>query len=221
MNPSLLLISGWAHGIDAIKPMGDALTAHFDVHLLTGSEVLKSRHVPDADYIVTSSMGGLLAMELLPDSCKKLVLISSTAKFCATTGHPCGTPEKVLRRMIMQLKRDQEAVLDEFFKNVHFPFRESRHATSLRKNPPDDLDDLVAGLEYLLDSDIRGKVPGIDLPVLLLHGSEDRIIPSTASEWLHAHLPDSRLRLFENDGHALSAHSFGEVMQAMGLFLAG
>ncbi|HSR87663.1 MAG TPA: hypothetical protein VLL07_01815, partial [Pontiella sp.] len=63
---SVLVISGWAHGIDTIKPLGDALADCFDVHLMTGSEILKSRHIPDADYIVTGSMGGLLAMELLP-----------------------------------------------------------------------------------------------------------------------------------------------------------
>ena len=217
---SVLVISGWAHGIDAIKPMGDALAEGFDVHLMTGSEVLKTRQVPDADYIITGSMGGLLAMELLPESCKKLVLISSTTKFCAGAGYPCGTPEKVLRRMILQLKRDPEAVLDEFFRNVHFPFRESRQAMSMRKNAQFDVNDLAAGLEYLLGSDVRNKVPGIDIPVLLLHGSKDRIIPSTAAEWLHAHLPESRLRIFENGGHALTAHSFGEVMQAMRLFLA-
>jgi pimeloyl-[acyl-carrier protein] methyl ester esterase len=199
--------------------MGDALANLFDVHLMTGSEILKSRHIPEADYIVTGSMGGLLAMELLPESCKKLVLISSTAKFCSSDDYPCGTPAKVLRRMITQLKRDREAVLDEFFKNVHFPFRESRQAISMRENVPFDLDALVAGLEYLLVSDIRDKVPGIDIPVLLLHGSEDRIIPSTASEWLHAHLPNCALNIIENDGHALPAHHFAAVMKAMQSFL--
>jgi pimeloyl-[acyl-carrier protein] methyl ester esterase len=216
---ALLLISGWAHGIDAIQPMGDALADRFDVHLMTSSEVLNSRHIPNADYIVTGSMGGLLAMELLPASCKKLVLISSTAKFCTDEGYPCGTPEKMLRRMIKQLKRDPETVLDEFFRNVHFPFRESRQATAIRRNSPPDLDHLVAGLEYLLDSDIREKVPAIEIPVLLLHGADDRIIPSTASEWLYANLPDSTLRLIENDGHALPAHHFAAVMKEIREFL--
>jgi pimeloyl-[acyl-carrier protein] methyl ester esterase len=216
---SVLIISGWAHGIEAIQPMGDALAECFDVKLMTGSEVLKSRQIPNADYIVTGSMGGLLALELLPDSCKKLVLISSTAKFCAGEDYPCGTHEKVLRRMIVQLKRNPEAVLDEFFRNVHFPHRESRQATSMRKNALIDMDTLVAGLEYLLNSDIRGKVPDIGIPVLLLHGSDDRIIPSTASEWLHAQLPDSSLKVIENDGHALPAHHFADVIKEIQSFL--
>ncbi len=221
MKQSVVIISGWAHGIDAIKPMGEAMEKVFDVQLVTGSEVLNTRTIPAADYIVTGSMGGLLAMELLPASCKKLVLISSTAKFCSTDGYPCGTHEKVLRRMILQLKRDSESVLDEFFKNVHFPRRESRQAAAMRKNASLDLTGLVAGLEYLLQSDLREKISGINLPVLLLHGAGDRIIPSGASEWLQAHLQNSTLKIFENGGHALPAHHFESVMKEIRSFLQG
>ncbi|MCF7816852.1 MAG: alpha/beta hydrolase [Kiritimatiellales bacterium] len=213
---SVLIISGWAHGVEAIQPMGDALADRFDVRLMTGAHVLDERRIPDSDYIVTGSMGGLLAMELLPESCKKLVLISSTAKFCAGEGYACGTPEKVLRRMILQLQRNPEAVLEEFFKNVHYPHKQSRRGILPRC---DGTEDLVAGLEYLLASDVRGKVPNIGIPVLLLHGADDRIIPPSASGWLHKNLPDSQLKIFENDGHALPAHHFAAVMKELRAFL--
>ncbi len=210
---SVLIISGWAHGLDAIRPMGDALADRFDVQLLRGAQVLKEQHIPDADYIITGSMGGLLALELLPQSCKKLVLISSTAKFCAGEGYLHGTHEKILKRMILQLKRNPEAVLAEFYKNVHHPH------PALKTDPGGSLDELVAGLEYLLASDVRDKVPGIEIPVLLLHGAKDRIIPSTAAEWLHDRLPDSDLKIIADDGHALPAHHFAAVMEATQAFL--
>ena len=213
MKPTVLIISGWAHGLDAIKPIGDYLAEEFDVQLLTGPQVLKDRTIPEADYIITGSMGGLLAMELLPDSCKKLVLISSTAKFCADADYTCGTHEKILRRMILQLKRNPTVVLEEFYKNVHYPH------SALKTAPGNSLDDLVAGLEYLVSSDVRDKVPKIKIPVLQLHGAEDRIIPYTAAEWLHDHLPDSQLKVFDNDGHALPAHHFNEVMDKISNFL--
>jgi len=219
MKKTILFISGWAHGAEAVQPMADALADDFGVRILTGNEVLKNRSVPDADCIVAGSMGGILAMELLPASCKKLVLVSSTAKFCAAEGYACGTSEKVLRRMIAQLKRDPEAVLEEFFKNVHLPQRESRRAIAQRQASAPDPDALVAGLEYLLRSDVRDRVPRIDIPVLLLHGAEDRIIPATAAEWLRAHLPGSALKIVGNAGHALPAHRFETVMKAMAAFL--
>ncbi len=213
-KPSLLIFSGWAHGIDAIQPMENMLIEQFDVQLLTGAQVLASRHLPETDYIVTGSMGGLLALELLPKSCKKLVLISSTAKFCTGGGYDCGTPERILKRMILQLKRNPNAVLQDFFRNVHYP---NKYHTSGSVIEP--LDSLVSGLEYLLRSDVREKVPSIGIPVLLMHGTADRIIPPSAAEWLHAHLPNSRLKLFENDGHALPAHRLDEVVDEILYFL--
>ena len=213
MKPSALIISGWAHGLEAIKPMGEALANRFNVQLLTGAQVLKDWRIPDVDVIVTGSMGGLLAMELLPESCQKLVLISSTAKFCAGNGYSCGTPEKILKRMILQLKRDPIPVLVEFYKNVHAPYRAIKTAPCCSPN------ELLAGLEYLLASDVRAKVPAISIPTLLLHGAQDRIIPVGAAEWLNEQLPDSRLKIFGNGGHALPAHHFAEVIDETELFI--
>lgn len=210
---TLLVISGWAHGLEAIKPMGDALAERFDVQLMTGAQVLKAQRIPDTDFIVTGSMGGLLAMELLPESCQKLVLISSTAKFCADKDYPCGIHGKILQRMILQLKRTPEAVLAEFYKNVHHPH------PALKTDPECSLADLEAGLEYLLTSDVRKSLSALTIPVLLLHGAQDRIIPPSAAEWLDRHLPNSRLRIFENGGHALPAHHFAEVMGEISRFL--
>ena len=217
-KPALLLITGWAHGKEAMQPLADALAAEHDVRILTGTQVLADGFIPPTDYIITGSMGGLLALELLPESCSKLVLISSTAKFCSDEDYPCGTPEKILRRMIIQLQRNPEAVLEEFFKNVHYPHQRGP-STALESPAPSALKDLVTGLEYLRDSDVRARIPAISIPVLLLHGADDRIIPSSAAEWLHSHLPDSRIRIFENAGHALLAHNFDEVIDKISRFL--
>lgn len=219
MKESLLIVSGWAHDLDAITPMGNALESRFNVQLQTGAQVLRDRVIRETDFIITGSMGGLLAVELLPDSCRKLVLISSTAKFCSSADYPFGIHEKVLHRMIVQLEREPETVLNEFFKNVHHPLRESRQARSMREHTSLDVGELVTGLEYLFQSDVRDLVPQIEIPVLLLHGAEDRIIPPQASEWLHTHLPDSCLQIVENDGHALPAHHFETVIKAIQDFL--
>ncbi len=213
MKPSVLFITGWAHGMETVQPMANVLSSDYSVQILAGAQVLNDRHIPETDFIVTGSMGGLLAMELLPKRCKKLVLISSTAKFCAGEGFDCGTPEKILRRMILQLKRNPEAVLAEFYENVHHPH------PALKTNPGCSHEELVAGLEYLLNSDLRSSVPDIGIPILLLHGTDDRIIPPTAAEWLHTHLPDSRLKIIKNGSHALPAHNFTEVMDEISRFL--
>ncbi|HEY5653134.1 MAG TPA: alpha/beta hydrolase [Pontiella sp.] len=213
-RPTLLIISGWAHGLETIRPLGHTLSDQFDIQLITGAQVLKDQAIPDVDYIIAGSMGGLLSLELLPEASKKLILISSTAKFCTGEGYPCGTPEKIIKRMILQLKKNPRAVLTEFYKNVHFP------APPLTPTPKTDLDSLVKGLEYLLHSDVRKKVPEIKIPVLLMHGENDRIIPPQATEWLHRNLPKSQIKIFRNAGHALPAHQFAEIIADIRSFLS-
>jgi len=192
MKPSLIMITGWAHGASSMQPLADQLAEDFDVQILTGAQVLAKQSIPDADCIIGWSMGGMLAIELLPAACKKLVLISSTAKFCAAEDYPCGVQEKVLRRMIAQLRRNPAAVLEEFYKNVRFP---------RPPQPVEPVEQLAEGLDYLLTADLRSNVPTIGIPVLLLHGEKDLIIPPEASDWLARHLPSATgLRLAE-EGH--------------------
>ena len=190
------MITGWAHGADSLQPLADLLADEFNIRILTGAQVLAEQKIPDADYIVGWSMGGMLAIEHLPAACKKLVLISSTARFCAAENYPCGVPEKMLRRMIVQLRRDPAAVLAEFYKNVSYP-RPPQPA-----EPGGQLDE---GLDYLLTADLRTTVPSLGIPVLLLHGGKDLIIPPEASDWLAQHLPSANCIRLAEEGHQPAA----------------
>jgi pimeloyl-ACP methyl ester carboxylesterase len=52
----------------------------------------------------------------------------------------------------------------------------------------------------------------ISIPVLLLHGRDDRFVPFTHGQWLAAHIPGVEARLLDNDGHlTLLEHRVGEV----------
>ena len=156
-------------------------------------------------------MGGLLAFERLPSSCEKVVLLSGTACFCKKESYTYGTAERILDRMIAQLEQDPTSLLDAFFSNVHAPQKPSRQN---RPHPPTDLNVLREGLLYLRDTDLRSLIPSLQLPVLLMHGIADQIIPVDAAHWLDQHLPESQLITYEGLGHALAAHAFEQTMQA-------
>jgi len=52
----------------------------------------------------------------------------------------------------------------------------------------------------------------ISVPVLLLHGREDKFVPFTHGQWFAAHIPGVEARLLDNDGHlTLLEHRVGEV----------
>jgi pimeloyl-ACP methyl ester carboxylesterase len=86
---------------------------------------------------------------------------------------------------------------------------------------------------HLVQSNVEGLAPGaegwwedgvaefgpwgfdfvdISIPVLLLHGKQDRFVPFGHGEWLTAHIPGVEARLTEDDGHlTLTERHLGEV----------
>ncbi len=196
----LNLITGWAHGPSSLQPLANRLSKTFDVHILSGTDVLAGQKIPDSEFIVGWSLGGMLALERLPKTCKKLALISSTARFCSDEDYDCGTPEETAQQISTFLRRRPATVLPGIAEKIY-------GAHAIPDFPPADaadLDVLNHDLDYLLNTDLRKTVSGIQIPTLLLHGTEDAMIPATASTWLHEHLPDSQLELFPGEGHAIA-----------------
>jgi pimeloyl-ACP methyl ester carboxylesterase len=70
----------------------------------------------------------------------------------------------------------------------------------------------------LIDDDLAYVAPwGFDLtrmsaPILLLHGGEDRVVPSSHGEWLARNCPSAKLRLYPDDGHISVLKSSSEAL---------
>ncbi|WP_219838253.1 alpha/beta fold hydrolase [Paenibacillus sp. R14(2021)] len=45
-------------------------------------------------------------------------------------------------------------------------------------------------------------LPTIDTPVLIINGARDRVVPPVNAEYLHEHLPKSKLNLIDT-GHSI------------------
>jgi pimeloyl-ACP methyl ester carboxylesterase len=114
--------------------------------------------------------------------------------------------------------------------------RERFEAVGTRRDPGFTLADLAAlagpwrwlgevrlatghGVAGLIDDEISyvtswGFDPAqADVPVLLVHGRLDRIIPATHAEWLARRLPLSELRLTDEDGHISVLNSAVPALQ--------
>jgi len=48
---------------------------------------------------------------------------------------------------------------------------------------------------------LAGRLSGLEVPSLLMHGREDMLVPVTDSIWLSKQLPHADLRIFEDTGH--------------------
>lgn len=54
-------------------------------------------------------------------------------------------------------------------------------------------------------AELRDRLPGLDVPLLILHGEADRVVPPAGSLWLHAHAGsrDKTLRLYPGLYHEI------------------
>jgi len=60
---------------------------------------------------------------------------------------------------------------------------------------------LRAGLEILRSEDLRGELPDLRVPLLLLLGGRDRLAPPAAGEAMRDLLPEAELQVLQTAAH--------------------
>jgi pimeloyl-[acyl-carrier protein] methyl ester esterase len=156
--------------------------------------------------LVGWSLGALVAQSATlanPERVASLVLIGGTARMTATDDYP-GADARSLRTMRLRLMRNPARVLGDFCQQCLSPARDETF-TSLFLRLAETLSPevLMAGLEYLLNTDLRVQLPQITVPTMLVHGSADQIIPLASAQYLASHLRQAELKTIPEAGHAL------------------
>lgn len=171
------------------------------------------------------STGGMVALEAamaVPEKVSRLVLVSATARFCATDGYACGLPGGNLRALTAGAARAPEAALKGFFELAAAPatLTPEEAAAKVAAAMMQGADTLKHGLNYLRDCDLRQKLEignwKLGARCVLVHGREDRVVPCGASEFLATVLPGVRLALVDGAGHDLPLRSPQQVVAAVG-----
>jgi len=152
------------------------------------------------------SLGALLALQTALDRPRRfaaLVLISATGRLTAVSGH-AGADPRALRAMRLKFKLDPGTVLREFATLSMDPDgNDAAAAEYVRQALAHRTADLAEGLDALSRLDLRDRVAQLAVPLWLVHGAEDRVVPVQASRELAASAPLSRLEVLPGRGHAL------------------
>jgi pimeloyl-ACP methyl ester carboxylesterase len=209
----LLFLHG-ASGAPVILPFMEKLAQRFDV-LVTehpgwglSEEPDWLENIHDAAYfyldflkqlklsgvtIVGSSMGGWIAMELAvrdTSRLKSLVLVSP-AGVAAPGVQPADIflmpPEELVRNLFVDQKLAEARLAAP--EDVDIALK-NRHTTAR-----------LAWEPRLHDPHLRKWLHRIDVPVKIVWGREDRILPVGLAEPLHKLIPGSQLHILENCGH--------------------
>ena len=156
------------------------------------------------------SLGGQIALRWAlrhPQQISRLVLVATTPCFVRRPGWECAMAAAMLAEFAAALQQDYMLTLRRFLAlQVRGSERERELLATLRgalmsRGEP-DLGALQAGLEILRDCDLRGALPDIKQPALVVGGERDTLTPPQAAQYLAAQLPDARLAIIKGAAHA-------------------
>ena len=159
--------------------------------------------------LVGWSLGGMLLLEALSRLTNPhpggLVLAGVAPVFTRRPDYPWGQPAAVIRAMrraLMENTKNPPQVLAEFAGQCLAPGEaasalEAREAFAV----PADTGTLAAGLDYLLQRDLRPLLPRLPAGAVVIQGQADRIVDPAQGRLLQEHLPEARLQLLPGAGH--------------------
>ena len=244
-GPDLVLLHGWALHGGIWGPWLDELADHARLHILdlpghgrsawtegvhdlTGLTRVVYPHVPRGAAVLGWSLGGMIALELArqhPRQLSALLLIATTPRFMTGDGWEHGVRREVLDDFAQGLATDYQGTVQNF---LALQTRGDERSTEtlrmlrsrLASHGTPDLRALATGLSILRLSDLRGALPRITLPALVVAGEHDRLTPADASRELAMALPAARFRLIERSAHAPFLSHGPEVLDEVRGFLS-
>jgi pimeloyl-[acyl-carrier protein] methyl ester esterase len=226
-GPDMVFVHGWGMHGGIWGDLPARLADRFRVTVVDLPGHGRSRDVPDPYTLETLagalgqcipgpatwvgwSLGGLAVLKYAqraPLAVQKLVLVGTTPSFVQRPGWRPAMTAGLLEQFSAELAQDWRATLQRFL-SLQLGTDEASRALlrTLRREMFRHGDPqpgaLLAGLAILHDTDLRDVLAQIRMPALIIHGGRDRLAPPAAADYLCAHMPDARLALIGDAGHA-------------------
>ena len=173
----IVLINGWATNNGIWKNVAGRLR---DPEFLCWNSFLQGDFtLPDKCVLAGWSMGGQLAMDISDrPEVKGMVLVSSMTSLALEGNRPGIEPERcsMISRM---LSRSRRGYLTSFFRECGAS--ETVVNELLDMSDTFSMDELTAGLAIMFNHTAR---PAPRVPTVVIHGTEDRIVPFEVAEYI-------------------------------------
>ncbi len=219
MTPAetLVFVGGWGYEADALAGLRDCLRGRVRTRVLSPGALHRSGSGSGAERFASGlrnwmvrcpapvalagwSLGGQVALAFAarhPDRVTRLSLVASTPRFVQGSGNPPGVPFSEIRALRLALRRKPEQTLAAFRKRASSPGQISQAWAK----PATDV--LLHGLDALQSFDLRAELAALPIPVALLHGDGDAVIPFSSSVWMRKHAQAATLVKVPEAGHDL------------------
>jgi pimeloyl-[acyl-carrier protein] methyl ester esterase len=156
--------------------------------------------------LVGWSLGGMLLLEavsrLTDPPPKGLILVGVAPVFTQRPDYPWGQPPGVVRAMRRVVMKNPSRMLAEFAAQCLAP-GEATFASQAREAfaVPAAAGSLAAGLDYLLQRDLRPLLSRLPAGAVVIQGQADRIVDPAQGHILQEQLPGAQLHLLPAAGH--------------------
>ena len=142
-----------------------------------------------------------------PKLVKRLLLVATSLRFCQASDWPDAMAPEVLQGFAANLQDDHRQTLQRFLALQVTGEPQARQTLRELKQRVFEQDEpetiaLRSGLNILSSADLRPMAEELDLPVLLIGGEKDRLVSPRALERVAALLPDARVEIMPDCGHA-------------------
>jgi pimeloyl-[acyl-carrier protein] methyl ester esterase len=225
-GPNLVLIHGWSMHSGIWHEFGEQLAQYFTLHMvdLPGHgnsewqqgdfeavrliDEFAARLPAEASYLGWS-LGGLIAALFSsrhPQRVNKLVMLAASPCFTQKPGWPCAMDEKVFTTFADSLESNQAETLQRF---ILLQARGAEQSKQTIWSLSEDMaakvahsEALRAGLDMLINCDVRQQLAELTMPVKLILAERDTLIPHTMAEEIKSFNPQIKTVQIKGAGHA-------------------
>lgn len=245
-GPNLVMLHGWSMHSGVWHQLADYLAERFTLHLVDlpghgssdwqsgGFELDKllpalADKLPQKAVWLGWSLGGLLSLafaQRYPDRVSKLSLMAATPRFVRDKDWPCAMQSEVFENFAVSLDVDQKQTLQRFLMlqakgadKSRATIRELSERLALQHSP--DSEALHAGLDCLLQLDMRDALAALNCPVQMLLGTRDTLIPAEMPDYARELNPALQVVMLDGLGHAPFMAQAAQCQQQIEQFING
>ncbi len=226
-GPALVMLHGWSMNRrvwQLVKPYLETdftlycvdLPGHGDSDWQTGDLAFASlmpalaAELPDKAYWLGWSLGGQIALQFAhayPQQVERLMLLAATPKFVADTRWQTAMPAATFAEFSQALNTDPAQLMQTF---LLLQARGAQNARDTIRTLQDEVlqgkpahpEALRAGLDCLAQFDGRALLTDLPVPVSVLLGERDNLVPAELAAALKMLQPTMDCQLIDGAGHA-------------------